>query len=62
MEKLIKFCVHNKLFLIVSELLENAIWEGEFISFGSVLANMESPYNKLEMFLFSSLSKGIINK
>lgn len=57
MEEIVVFCVENRLALIASEVLQDIVHEGEFISFRSVINSMPSPYNKLELFSTHSASK-----
>lgn len=57
MEEIIVFCVENKLTLIASEVLQNLVHEGEFLSFRKVVSEMPHPYNKLELFSTHSASK-----
>jgi len=59
MEEIVKFCVHNSIVLISSEVLQDTLHseEDEFTSFRKVVMSMPSPYNKLELFSYHSASK-----
>lgn len=57
MEEIVIFCVENSLALIASEVLQDLVHEGEFISFRSVINSMPAPYNKLELLSTHSASK-----
>jgi len=57
MEEIVVFCVENRLVLIASEVLQDLVHEGEFLSFRSVINSLTAPYNKLELLSTHSASK-----
>lgn len=56
-EEIVVFCVENRLALIASEVLQDLVHDGNFLSFRNVIKSMPSPYNKLELFSTHSASK-----
>lgn len=57
MEEIVVFCVENRLVLIASEVLQDLVHNGDFLSFRSIINSMPEPYNKLELLSTHSASK-----
>lgn len=57
-EEVVKFAEENSLVLIVSEKLQNSVYEGsnkKFVSFRKVVSDLNSP---VELISFTSISRG----
>ena len=55
-EEVVKFCFHNRLFIISNETFQMSTYEDSFVSFRKVVSSMPYPYNQTEVLSIFSIS------